>query len=91
VLLQRQLDLSAFDGRLLEGLNFCRKVYHTFDQVIDGPDDITNIRMRPTKEYKRLVQELIPIARYVQARYAVDRRIKVRWQSGSQSFDAVLV
>jgi hypothetical protein len=62
-----------------------------FDQVRSGPDGVTRIRMRPTKDEKRLIEELIPIARYVQARYSAVRRIKVRWQSGSQSYDAVLL
>jgi hypothetical protein len=35
-------------------------------------------------------EELIPIARYVQVRYREGRRIKVRWSSGSQSYDAIL-
>jgi hypothetical protein len=47
--------------------------------------------MRPSKEEKRLIEELIPIARYIQAKYTVSRHIKVRWQSGSQPYDAVLL
>src|SRR5580704_4513559 len=88
---KRLLDLSTFDGRLLDGLNFCKKVYDMFDQVRGSADGIAKIRMRPTKNEKRLMEELIPIAQYVQARYRADRRIKVRWHSGSQSFDAVLL
>jgi hypothetical protein len=85
-----QLDLSTFDDQLLDGLDFCRKVYDLFDQVKDSPDGIAKLRLRPTKTEKRLIEELIPIARYVQARYREGRRIKVRWFSGSQPFDAIL-
>jgi len=88
--IRRQLDLSTFDGRLLDGLDFCRKVYDLFDQVRRGPDGVAKLRLRPTKNEKRLLEELIPIARYVQARYQEGRRIKVCWCSGSQSFDAIL-
>jgi hypothetical protein len=87
---RQQLDLSTFDGQLMDGLEFCRKVYDLFDQVKSGPDGIAKLRLRPTKMEKRLIEELIPIARYVQARYREGRRIKVRWFSGSQPFDAVL-
>jgi hypothetical protein len=87
---RQQLDLSTFDGQLLDGLDFCLKVYDLFDQVRDGPDGISKLRLRPTKNEKRLIEELIPIARYVQARYREGRRIKVRWFSGSQPFDAIL-
>jgi hypothetical protein len=86
----RLLDLSTFDGQLLDGLDFCRKVYDFFDQVRREPDGVAKLRLRRTKKQKRLVEELIPIARYVQARYQEGRRIKVRWLSGSQQHDAVL-
>jgi hypothetical protein len=86
---KHKLDLSTLDGRLLDGLNFCRKVYELFAQTRAGADGIANLRLRRTKLEKRLIEELIPIARYVQARYREGRRIKVRWLSGSQPYDAV--
>jgi hypothetical protein len=86
----QQLSLSTFDGQLLDGLYFCGKVYDFFDQLSGGPDGIAKLRLRPTKNEKRLLEELIPIARYVQARYREGRRIKVRWLSGSQPYDAIL-
>jgi len=87
---REQLGLSTFDGLLLDGLDFCRKVYDLFDQVGRGIDGVANLRLRPTKTEKRLIEELIPIARYVRARYREGRRIKVRWFAGSQPYDAVL-
>src|ERR1019366_7780432 len=87
---KQPLGLSTFDDQLLDGLEFCRKVYDLFDQVQNGPDGIAKLRLRPSKNEKRLVEELIPIARYVQARYREGRRIKVRWLSGSQPYDAIL-
>jgi hypothetical protein len=74
----------------MDGLDLCRNVYDVFDQVRNGVDGIERLRLRPTKLEKRLLEELIPIARYVQARYREGRRIKVRWLSGSQPFDAIL-
>ena len=87
----RHLDLSTFDGRLLNGLDFCRKVYDLFDKARGEPDGIAKLRLRSTKKEKRLIEELIPIARYVQSRYREGRRIKVRWLSGSQRYDAILL
>jgi len=87
---RQHLDLSIFDAKLLDGLDFCRKVYELFEQVMGGPDGTAKLRLRPTKIEKRLIEELIPIARYVQARYREGRRIKVRWFSGSQPYDAIL-
>jgi hypothetical protein len=59
--------------------------------VSKGPDGVARLRLRPTKTEKRLIEELIPIARYVQARYREGLPIKVRWLSGSQPYDAVLL
>jgi len=82
--------LSTFDGQLLDGLDFCGAVYDLFDQIRKAPGGIERLRLRKTKTDKRLIEELIPIARYVQARYREGRRISVRWFSGSQSYDAIL-
>lgn len=85
-----QPDLLTLDDVLLDGLDFCRKVYDLFEQVSEGPDGIAKLRLRPTRVEKRLIEELIPLAHYVQARHREGRRIKVRWFSGSQPYDAVL-
>lgn len=85
-----KIDLSIVDDRLLDGLDFCGKVYDLFDQINQGPDGKSRLRMRKSKADKRLVEELLPLARYVQARYREGRRIKVRWLSGSQPYDAIL-
>jgi len=85
-----RVDLSTFDGQLLDGLEFCRKVYDLFDQTRRQAEGIAKLRLRSTKSEKRLLEELIPLARFVQARYREGRRIKVRWFSGSQPYDAIL-
>jgi hypothetical protein len=61
-----------------------------FDQVSSETDGTAKLRLRPTMTEKRLIEELIPIAWYVQARYRAGRRIKLRWFSGSQPYDAIL-
>lgn len=85
-----QIDFSAIDGQLLDGLDYCRKVYDLFDQINRENDGKSRLRLRRLKSDKRLVEELLPLARYVQARYQAGRRLKVRWLSGSQPYDAVL-
>lgn len=86
----RLLDLSDFDGHLIDGLLFCRKVYRLFDQILEMPNGKSRLRMLKSKTEKRLVEELIPIARYIQYRYHEAYRVKVRWNGGSQRHDAVL-
>jgi hypothetical protein len=84
------IDFSTIDDHLLDGLDYCRRVYDLFDQVNREPDGKSRLRLRKLKTDKRLVEELLPLASYIQARYRAWRRIKVRWLSGSQQYDAVL-
>lgn len=84
------MDLSDFDDQLIDGLVFCGMVYDLFDQLIATQEGLEQIRLRSTKLAKRLVEELVPIAQYIQARYRPRYRSKLRWLSGSQSYDAVL-
>lgn len=86
-----RLDLSTFDSRLLNGLDFCRGVYELFEHIQNGPHGLERIRLRKTPLDKKLMEELIPIARYVQTRYQPGRSIRVRWVNGSQPYDAVLL
>jgi hypothetical protein len=83
--------LPDFDNHLMNGLDFCKKSYGLFEQIRRSSDGIERLRLRKGKLEKRLVGELLPIARYIQARYSQGRQIKVRWKDGSQNYDARLL
>ncbi|MCX6626304.1 MAG: hypothetical protein NTW28_01555 [Candidatus Solibacter sp.] len=83
-------NLGTFDNRLMNGLEFCRKVYEFFEQIRNSPGGVNRLRLRGKIE-KKLIEELIPIARYIQTRYSAGRLLKVRWILGSQQYDARLL
>lgn len=83
--------LLQFDGTLLDGLEFCSKVYALFEEIRCSDNGLSRLRMRPSLVEKRLLDELLPICRYVQVSYRPGRYISVRWINGSQPFDAELV
>lgn len=83
-------SLEAFDDVELDGLRFCSMAYELFEHLRQSPDGVTRLRLRPTLLEKRLLEELLPISAYVQRHYRTGRYISVRWQSGSQPFDAML-
>jgi hypothetical protein len=87
---RRLLDLHDFDDKLLDGLKFCLKAYDLFDQIRAEPDGLEKIRLLRSKREKRLLEELLPIAEYIQTKYRVGNRLKIRWLSGSQPYDAIL-
>jgi hypothetical protein len=80
--------LSPFDGNLLDGLTFCSKVYGLFESIRATEHGRSRLRMRATSVEKKLIEELLPICKYVQTKYRAGRYISVKWVSGNQHFDA---
>jgi hypothetical protein len=85
-----QHGLHALHAKRMDGLLFCRKAYSLFNSIRRIPDGRKRLRMRETVVEKKLIEELLPIARYVQFKYKVGRNIKVKWVNGNQNYDAVL-
>jgi len=83
--------LQEVDGVLLDGLSFCSKVYGIFDAVAAAPEGFGDLRLRRNARSKRLIEELLPLVQYIQARYGPGHRIRVRWLGGSQQYDARLL
>ena len=82
--------LDDLDGKLLDGLQFCAATYALFESIRSTPEGIERLRLRSGNAEKRLLEELLPICRYIQTYYRPGRYISVRWVNGSQSFDAEL-
>lgn len=80
--------LAQFDGNLLDGLEFCSKVYALFESIRNTVEGPSRFRRRPTRLEKKLLEELLPICKYVQASYRPGRYMSVRWVDGNQQFDA---
>ena len=80
--------LLQFDDKLIDGLHFCIKVYELFESIRQSEDGQSRLRMRVTEVERKLLGELLPICKYVQAKYRAGRYISVRWVNGSQQFDA---
>jgi hypothetical protein len=79
--------LEAFHDKLLDGLDFCRLAYSYFDEIAGRPNGGHVLRERKGP-IKQLIEELLPICRYVQTFYGPGQYISVRWMHGNQAFDA---
>ena len=62
--------LESLDGCQLDGLEFCTRAYTAFDQIRSHPRGVEELRLLTSKRAKRLVEEVMPITRYIQARYS---------------------
>ncbi len=82
--------LAQFDDRLLDGLQFCSMAYTLYESIRNTPEGSSRFRMRQRVE-KKLLEEILPICKYVLASYRPGRYMSVRWVNGSQGFDAELV
>lgn len=83
-------NLSSFDSVLFDGLEFCKRVYELFEAIKSAPNGESRLRMKKGKVEKKLLEELLPICKYIQAKYRTGRYISVRWIDGNQKFDAEL-
>lgn len=79
-------DLDDFDGKFIDGLDFCRRVYKLFEEVRQANGGVRKLRERQRPE-KRLIEELLPICRYVQTYYGAGLYLSICWLTGKQ-FDA---
>jgi hypothetical protein len=75
--------LADFDGELLDGLEFCSKVYALYRSIRDAPGGVRRMRMRPSALEKKLLEELLPICMYIQSSYRPGRYMSVRWLKGT--------
>jgi hypothetical protein len=82
--------LAEFDDNFLDGLYFCTRVYTLFEAIRTQPDGPSRLRRRPSRVERKLLEELFPIVKYVQASYRPGRYIGVRWKDGNQNYDAEL-
>lgn len=81
-------NLSHISGKLIDGLQFCAQVYDLFEAVRTTDKGQSRLRMRDSPAIKKLVEELLPICKYVQTKYRLGRYISVKWVEGNQQFDA---
>lgn len=65
----KDVPLSQFDGIRLDGLEFCSKVCRLYESIRYGADGPSRMRMRPSRVEKKLLDELMPICKYLQASY----------------------
>ena len=84
----KQSVLPEFDGVEMDGLEFCFRTYRLFERIRSQPDGVSTLRMRPSRREKLLLEELMPICKYVQSSYRPGRYISVKWIDGSQKYDA---
>jgi hypothetical protein len=82
--------LDQFSGKLLDGLEFCSKAYALFESIRNTPESPSRFRRRPRPD-KKLLEEILPICKYIQASYRPGRYISVRWINENQQYDAELL
>jgi len=85
-------SLKRLDGVLLDGLDYVRTAYQVLDEIKREPGGLTELRLRkrsrPCRRAKKLLEEVLPIAGYVEATYAPTQPFKVRWRDWNGGYDA---
>jgi hypothetical protein len=86
--MKAQLTLAIFDDKLMNGLDFCEKVYDLVENITNSPNGIEALQSQNSSELKKLVEKLIPLSKYIQGCYGPNRRLKVRWIDGRDGYNA---
>jgi hypothetical protein len=84
------ITLESFHNKWMHGFIFCHRAYSLFNQIRNEPDGIERLRMRKSDIEKKLIEEILPIAKYIQLKSNVGNNIKIKWVLGNQQYDAVL-
>jgi hypothetical protein len=82
--------LDRLDGVLQDGLEFCLAAYDAFESMSAKEGGIEELRLLGSPQAKRLREEVLPIAAFIQARYRAGARLQIRWLSVNQPYDAQL-
>lgn len=83
-------ELEEFNNQFIDGLLFAKQAYDLFEKIKNEPNGESKIQMLETDREKKLLEEILPIANYVQSTYRAGHYIAVCWQYGNQNFDAVI-
>lgn len=81
-------DLSKFDQKYFNGLIFCIEVCELFEKIRSAPDGESALRVRKSILEKRLLEELLPLCKYIQSIYRAGRYVSICWVDGGQNYDA---
>lgn len=80
--------LSIFDGIWLDGFIFCSEAYRLLDSIKADEGGLSRLRLRGSRitfdPEKRLVEEILPICRFIRERYRPGRGMQVCWCRGNQ-------
>lgn len=79
-------NITDFDGKFFDGLHFCQHVYRLFEGIRAADGGAAKLRERQRPE-KRLLEELLPLCRYIQAFYGPGLYLSICWVTGQQ-YDA---
>ena len=83
--------LESIDGVLLDGLEFCKFAYEKLEAIHAEAGGTEELRLLKSQRAKKLLEEVLPIASFVKARYGPGIKIRVRWRGGNQRYDARLL
>ncbi|HEY3301566.1 MAG TPA: hypothetical protein VGJ90_12415 [Methylophilaceae bacterium] len=85
--------LPQLDGQTIDGLIFCKMVYTLFEDIIQSNEGVSRIRLRgkrANQTEKKLIEELLPICKFIHLKYRPGRYLSIKWINGNQQYDAEL-
>ena len=87
----KPITLDSFHNKSLNGFSFCQKAYKLFNQIKSETNGLERLRMRQSELERKLIIEILPLAKFVQIKTKPGNELKIKWMNGDQTFDACFV
>jgi hypothetical protein len=87
----KPITLDSFHNKWLVGFSFCQKAYKLFNQIKSETNGLEHLRIRESELEKKLLEEILPLAKFVQIKTRPGNELKIKWMNGNQQFDACFV
>ena len=85
------ITLDSFHNKWLVGFSFCQKAYKLFNQIKSETNGLERLRIRQSELERDLIQEILPLAKFVQIKTRPGNELKIKWMNGDQQFDAYFI
>lgn len=83
------LIVKRLDGKVFDGLVFAGISIKGIEKIILA-DSNARYRLNRKGNYKRILEEIFPITRYILSKYSLAMQMKVEWKNGNQPYDAII-
>jgi len=74
----------------MDGLEFCKVAFEILEEMKAESEGVKRLRANKTPSAKKLMEEVLPLANFIQDQYTAGRHLRVTWFGRDQPGDALI-